>query len=201
MPGLTKGVLVKILESILRADDGDLTVTGFVGEGKDLPWVCETRVGPHTRRRFLFHVWTISHGGKSRAKEEYRIQAKLKVARQLTLKGGIPVLLGYYSERYDKTSTALGNDPPEGMEVFAAWDPVQHFKLGRSSSCQVRFETLYEASLVGVSVTSRRLADGSTERIVCFRPARLREYLRALQLGHVNVTTRSFDRQLGSVKG
>jgi hypothetical protein len=193
MPGLSKYRLAGIVEGVLRACEANLVVEGFVGDKHDLPWQCEVAISEHIRKTFLFHFWTISHGGKSRAIDEYRIQAKLKSGRRLMLRGGIPVLLGYYSEDYDKVGKSLGNDPPKGMEVFAAWDPVQHFKVGSSSSCQVRFRTLYDAGLNGAAVTSRRLSDGSLEKIASFRIDRLPRYLQALQAGHQSVSLQALN--------
>jgi hypothetical protein len=191
MPALSKHRLADIVTEVLRSSDAHPIVSGFVGEKGDLPWCCEAAISGYIRKTFLFHFWTVSHGGKSRSSDEYRIQAKLKTARRLTLKGGVPVLLGYYNERYDEAGKLLGNDPPQGMEVFAAWDPVQHFRVGNSSSCQVGFRTLYDANLNGAVVVSRRLLDGSPEKVAAFRVERLARYLQVIVAGHENVSVQA----------
>lgn len=120
---------------------------------------------------------------------EYRIQTKLGTQRRLSFDHGTTILLGYYLESADKVGKEVGNVPPDGMEVFVAWDPAAHLRLGSSSSCQVPFDLLRKGFDWGVAANSRRLSDGSEETIVTLRPEFLGDYLQAASGGHHKVDT------------
>jgi hypothetical protein len=187
MPGIRKAeIALRIRDALVR---GGLAVQdkGFVGSRNDLPWVCEIGFSEHSRRVFHMYFWTVGHGGRTRSQNEYRIQAKLKVERRLHVGNGTTLLLGYYDEALDLAGKAAGNDPPPGMEVFVAWDPIQHLRVGESSSCQVPFNTLYAAFLDGVASYDRRCNDGSIEQVLAFRAENMAEYIRATTAGHSRV--------------
>ncbi len=150
------------------------------------------------RRRYRFYVWTVGHGGLARPKNEYRIQTKLKVEASLQFGSGTTVLIGYYRRDVDIAGIKAGNEPPRDMEVFVAWDPVKHLRPGASSSCQVPFSTMYEAYLVGLSASQRKLADGSAELVLSFRPEYLAPYLLLAAHGHESVTRENLGARLGS---
>jgi hypothetical protein len=134
------------------------------------------------------YFWTVSHGGRARPLKEYRIQVKLKDRRSLDFGNGTTLLLGYYTRGNDHVGRDLGNDPPADMEVFVAWDPIQHLALGASSSCQVPYDLMFKAYLEGLSESERRCADGSLEEVFAFRPELLPRYLREAAGGHNRVT-------------
>jgi hypothetical protein len=155
----------------------------FVGDSGDLPWKCEVMLNSYTKRIFLFYAWTVGHGGRGRAVDEYRIQAKLRNAGNLQFGGGRTVLLGYYGARNDRVGRQLGNAAPADMEVFVAWDATYHVGVGRSSSCQVKFATLYDAYLKGAASMTRN-SRVDIERVFAFRVERLKRYLILLLDGH-----------------
>jgi len=139
-------------------------------------------------RTYLVYVWTIGHGGKSRTQDEYRIQAKLPVGRDLTVGGGTTLLLGYYHEEADRAGRELGNTPNDGMEIFVAWDASKHLRVGTSSSCQVPFGLMDDARLVGSAWLDRRIAHGERETVIALRPEMLAKYLSLASGGHTFVS-------------
>src|SRR4051812_16567834 len=96
--------------------------SGFWGFGEDLPWRCTVTFADGSFRKFSLYFWTISHGGRSRSQQEYRIQAKLKTSRSLVFTHGTTLLLGYYSSDYDRVGREEGNVPFDDMEILVAWD-------------------------------------------------------------------------------
>jgi hypothetical protein len=189
--GLRKARLIDLILAAIQNRGVDVAPIGFVGDGNDLPWACEVRFRGQTSRRFLVYCWTISHGGRARPLNEYRIQVKLRSSRRLRFGDGTSLLLGYYDERHDQVGRVIGNVVPEEMKVFVAWDPLQHLRLGESSSCQVKFETMYEAYIQGAASSTRQIVDGSMERIIAFRPEKAADYFRAAAGGHNQVTLNS----------
>jgi hypothetical protein len=187
LPGLTKTRILKRIEDVLGNSDAELVSAAFVGEGTDLPCRCTILFRGGSRREYNLYFWTVGHGGRSRSREEYRIQTKLKTDRRLRVDAGTTILLGYYHESLDRTGRAQGNSPPKGMEVFVAWDAVHHLHLGTSSSCQVPFRIMYDAYLKGKACVKRSLASGDDETICALRPEYLTSYLRAASGGHARV--------------
>jgi len=184
MPGVKKSAIARRISEALSAGGCEVLVEGLVGPKGDLPWQCEAVFPDGSRRTFRLYFWTISHGGRTRSQDEYRIQAKLKTARRLEFGLGTTLLLGYYLESEDRVGRAEGNSPTKGMEVFVAWDPLQHLRVGASSSCQVRFDLLHQAYLHGIAMADRRIADGVLEQVVAVRPEHLWRYLRSAAGGH-----------------
>ena len=159
-----------------------------MGTGADLPWWCHLQFGDGSQREYGVYFWTVSHGGKTRSVDEYRIQTKLKTDRQLRVGSGTIILLGYYHASVDRSGRAVGNHPPDGMEVFVAWDALHHLRLGASSSCQVPFPLMYDAYLKGKACITRRLDPHAKESIFAFRPQYLASYLRMVSGGHDRVS-------------
>jgi len=183
MPGLRKSAIAdKVIAALCNAGC-TITPVGFVGPDGDLPWECSVTFDDNSVREFRLYFWTISHGGRTRSTSEYRIQAKLKRARVLEFAKGTTLLLGYYSNTRFKDQAYDGLERPSNMELFAAWDPLQHLRLGASSSCQVNYDLLLRAHLSGVATGQRRTGDGY-ENVIVVRPERLAAYFRAAAGGH-----------------
>lgn len=109
---------------------------------------------------------------------------KLKTERQLRVDQGTTILLGYYNRSLDVVGPNLGVDPPEGMEIFVAWDALQHLHIGASSSCQVPFSLMYDAYTRGKALMERRLSEENTEQVIAFQPKYLGSYLAHASGGH-----------------
>lgn len=187
MPGLRKGFITKLIIDVLERSQVRVLRMRPVNSASDLPWQCIVEFRNAFRREYNIYFWTVSHGGKSRSVDEYRIQTKLKVDRQLRVDRGTTILLGYYHESLDLSGRAVGNRPPDDMEVFVAWNALQHLRLGASSSCQVPFPLMYQAFLRGKACYLRRLADENRETILAFRPEYLSSYLEMASGGHNRV--------------
>lgn len=167
-----------------------------MGEGEELlPWNCCVRFSPTMTRRYSMFFWTVGHGGRTRSQTEYRIQTKLGSQRRLSFEHGTTILLGYYIDVADKVGRELGNSPPKGMEVFVAWDPVAHLRLGSSSSCQVSFDLLQKGFEWGLAATKRRISGDITETILAMRAEHLGDYLQAAAGGHNKVDTEALTRK------
>lgn len=193
MAGLRKPRIAARISAALEESGVSVEEASFAGSGEELlPWNCLLRFSGAIRRRFSMYFWTIGHGGRSRSQTEYRIQTKLGSQRRLSFQHGTTILLGYYVDSEDKVGKEVGNDPPTGMEVFAAWNPVGHLRLGSSSSCQVPFAALKEAHEWGAAVTERRIAGGQPEAVLCMKPEHLDVYLRMASGGHEGVKTDDF---------
>jgi hypothetical protein len=187
MAGLRKSRIARRLTSILESSGCRVYNPAFVGLRQDLPWECTISFPDGCLRDYALYFWTISHGGRTRSRDEYRIQAKLKANRSLHFGRGTTLLLGYYSAKEDGAGRRAGNSPYDGMELFVAWDPLQHIYLGASSSCQVSYDVLLRAFLSGCASGLRRTRDGSTEVVIAVTADRLQRYLRCAAGGHNSV--------------
>ena len=154
-------------------------------ERDQLPWHLDVEFPNHVRRRYRVYVWTVGHGGRTRSLKEYRIQTKLERTSELVFgREEITLLLGYYHAKLDSSGKAVGNNPPDDMEVIVAWDPLMHFKLGASSSCQVSFDLLEKSRRVGVAEVRRELSEGNVENVIAMRPEFFARYVLAAKSGH-----------------
>lgn len=193
MAGLRKPRIADRIATSLEESGVSVDEARFTGLGEELlPWNCLLRFSGAVKRRYSMYFWTIGHGGRSRSQTEYRIQTKLGTQRRLSFQHGTTILLGYYLESEDKVGKDLGNEPPSGMEVFVAWNPVGHLRLGSSSSCQVPFAALTEAHEWGGAVVNRKIAGGVQETVFCMRPEHLDVYLRMASGGHEGAETDAF---------
>src|SRR2546426_5120125 len=156
MSGLRKSSIANRILKKLSQGNCIVSEYGFRGVRGDLPWTCVVELPQQTSRRFHMYFWTVSHGGRSRTDSEYRIQVKLKESSALEFGGGTTLLLGYYDASGDSTDHTRTTAPPKEMEMFVAWDPIHHLKLGLSSSCQVSFDLLLRAYLHGADQAARR---------------------------------------------
>jgi len=182
------------MQSDLAASSVSVLNCEFKGPGGDLPIEMALRYRGSITRVFQVFVWTIGHGGRTRSKTEYRIQTKLKQRRALRYGTGTPLLVGYYDASTDTVGKSLGNTPPDGMKVYAAWSALSHLQVGDSSSCQVPFDLLRIAYLSGVAVTERAVSDGDNELVFAFRPEFLGRYMYAAAGGHNQVSEASILR-------
>ncbi len=169
----------------LLAERAEIRQWEFAGDRGRLPLHCKLLLRDHSLRTYDVYVWSISHGGRTRRRSEYRIQTKLPDgSADLQFGRGVTLLLGYYTAQADLSDARADQLVPDEMEVFVAWDAVAHLKVGLSSSCQVDFSLMYDAYLSGFSSSSRRLLNGSSEKVIAFRPERLAQYLTAAWRGH-----------------
>jgi hypothetical protein len=200
MPGLRKRVIADRINEVLGLSNVAVERSSFEGLSGDLPWACSLLFAGMLKRDYDMYFWTIGHGGRNRAQEEYRIQAKLKHPTEFRFGNGTTVLIGYYNESTDSSGRREGNRPPGGMEVFATWDAVQHGRPGESSSCQVPFGLLYRAHLTGKAEHLRMLSNGVNERVIAFRPEFLASYLFNVCGGHGSIDLNNLDHQSRSLK-
>lgn len=187
MPGLPKVAIADRIEAALHSSGATVVHGSFTDDRGALPFRCKVRFQDGSERGYTLYFWTISHGGRSRSRTEYRIQAKLRSARDLDFENGTTLLMGYYAALADRVGAEEGNVAPAQMEAFAAWDPLVHLRVGASSSCQVPFAVLEAAYLKGASVALRRNQSGPPERVIAFRPENLASYMRAAAGGHNSV--------------
>ncbi|MEA3045199.1 MAG: putative restriction endonuclease [Sphingomonadales bacterium] len=104
------------------------------------------------------YIWNLSHGGRTRSAEEYRIQVTSGVGRFQRMTGEQTLILGW------------SND----LAVFAAFDFDRHSgALGSSPSLQVSKGTLEAARDHGIAARSK----GNNEIVVALRPMFLPAYV------------------------
>lgn len=104
--------------------------------------------------------WGISHGGRGRSLNEYRVQATRPGDMPLFDPERRTLLLGYHEE----------------LDVFAAWDVRMHPNPSKSPSLQVPLPVLERAAAEGF-VAHPRLVSGKTEVVVAFQPETTLTYL------------------------
>lgn len=104
--------------------------------------------------------WRISHGGKGRSPDEYRVQT--------TRPDDVPFL--------DPTVRTLLFGYHEELDVLAAWDARVHPNPSSSASLQVPLATLKKAAVDGITAHPR-LASGEAEVVVAFKPEAIGTYL------------------------
>jgi putative restriction endonuclease len=109
---------------------------------------------------FRVFSWAISHGGKGRSPEEYRVQTTRPGDAPLFDPDSPTLLLGYHEE----------------LDVFAAWDVRVHPNPSSSASLQVPLTVLRRAAEEGF-VSHSRLVSGESEVVVAFQPEATMAYL------------------------
>lgn len=126
----------------------------------DRPVLLQVRMGTTTVPLRVF-VWRITHGGASRAADEYRVQTTRPQNQPfLTEDERQTLLLGYH----------------ESLDVFAAWDVRVHPNPRSSSSLQVSLDVLQEAREKGFTSRPRETKTGR-ELVVAFGPDSTAAYL------------------------
>lgn len=198
MPGFRKVELAKRITQCLILSNVRIRSAAFSGVRGYLPWRITVEFPNNTIRKYGIYMWTISHGGLTRSREEYRIQMMLEDdQRKLDFGFGTTLLLGYYDERNDRVGRTVGNLPVPGMELVVAWNPIQHLQLGASSSCQVSFDLLEEAYRKGMAARTRLLSRGESEQTIAMRPEYFASYLAEVSGGHHLVVPQAImNRQL-----
>lgn len=104
--------------------------------------------------------WRISHGGRGRSPDEYRVQT--------TRPGDVPFL--------DPTIHTLLLGHHDELDVIAAWDSRVHPNPSSSASLQVPLATLKRAAVDGIAAHPR-LVSGEAEVVVAFKPEAIATYL------------------------
>lgn len=184
MPGLRKTTIAKRLAGLI--DDSGARIRGsrFQESKGSLPWECTIRFPSGAEREYTMYFWTVSHGGRGRPDDEYRIQTTLKGDNKLVVEDGTTLLLGYFE-------WALAGLPAQNSDkrpVIVAWDALNHLTVGNSSSCQVKLGLIKEARRAGVAAYKRSLADGTPELVVATRYDYFPRYLIAAAGGHRSAT-------------
>ncbi|MCY4213874.1 MAG: HNH endonuclease [Gammaproteobacteria bacterium] len=110
------------------------------------------------------YIWNLTHGGRNRPDDEWRIQAT-GVSRFAREPGGKTLILGWRPD----------------LGVFAGFDAGRHSeRLGASPSIQLREAALKQAAVDGLAVSNK----GSGELAIAFRPDLLAAYLDNLESLH-----------------
>ena len=159
MPILSRPQLnAKIVEAI-QSGGWNVLYISAIG---DSPF--EIRIyGEDESYNLRIYIWNLTHGGRTRSADEYRIQ--VKVTRFQQSAGYKTLVLGW--------SDDLG--------VFGGFDVRRHSgRLGYSSSIQISLATLRRATLNGISAHDK----GNDEVAVGFRPEFFAEYVRNLESLH-----------------
>lgn len=146
----------QLFARVLDALDCDLWDVEALSTGRMHPRLVRLSFGP---KRILLrvYIWNLSHGGKSRSANEFRIQVT-GISRFQRLAGEQTLILGW--------SDSLG--------VFAAFDFARHSGLlGSSPSFQILEDTLKSAATSGIAANLK----GNNEVVVAFRPDFLGSYI------------------------
>jgi putative restriction endonuclease len=116
------------------------------------------------RYQVKIYIWTVTHGGKGRASEEYRIQPTATERFDPEI-GGKTLILGWWPE----------------AEVFAGYDLRYHSgRLGSSPSFQIGEAALRHAAVSGLSPSKK----ASGELAIAFQPEFLGTYAQHLEEIH-----------------
>jgi putative restriction endonuclease len=134
-------------------DGSGIVAPGFDSQAQPM----HIGIGGVTYRVFS---WEISHGGKGRHPDEYRVQTTRPGEAPFLVPGERTLLIGYHDD----------------LDVFAAWDVRMHPDPSVSSSLQVRLPVLRKAAEEGIASQSRPIGD-ETEIVVAFRPEATPTYL------------------------
>ena len=111
-------------------------------------------------RVYSIYVWNITHGGKNRSDDEYRIQ--VTGLEHFSPPVGaysypVPIILGYYAPN----------------DIFAGYDSRSHDKaLGKSPSMQVSLKAMLSANQAGIAVHEK-----PNETVIALRPMFLLDYM------------------------
>lgn len=160
MARLNKKQLLRIVERSVHVAGWNYLQLSTTGEH---PAVYHLFQG-EDRHRVRVYIWNLTHGGRNRPTEEWRIQ--MTAVDQLQQEPGeSTVILGW----------------EEGMGVFAGFDYSRHgSKLGASPSVQIHKSALNKASSGYFSAHSK----GNEELAIAFRPEFLIQYIQNLDALH-----------------
>ncbi len=119
--------------------------------------------GQHSRAVRVY-IWNLTHGGRNRPEDEWRIQAT-SVDRFVREPEWKALILGWRDD----------------LGVFAGFDADHHRqKLGASPSIQLREDALRKAAVDGLAASNK----GNGELAIAFRPELLAAYLDNLESLH-----------------
>ena len=156
----------------------DLALDALADSGWGI--ACLTNAGTHPARFTMkkaevehtvrLYIWNLSHGGRTRSEEEFRIQIT-GVARFEPEPAGQTVILGW----------------GEGFGVFAGFDAQRRLgSFGASPSIQIRSTTLQAAEVAGAATQDK----GDGEYAIGLRPDKLGLYIQHLEEAHAgNIDT------------
>ncbi|RZU30371.1 HNH endonuclease [Edaphobacter modestus] len=160
MPRLAKARLRQVVLDALEASGYAIEYAGAVH-----PFEISVRTSLR-EERLLVYAWNITHGGKGRSADEYRIQIT-----------GV----SHISFQKERKTLLLGvAELPESGTVIAAFDARSHKNFGSSPSIQVQAPTLLKAELDGLASETKELAGGHAEIVFAFRPENLGQFIETL---------------------
>ena len=104
----------------------------------------------------LIYVWNITHGGRTRSADEYRIQ--------ITGTDHLDI-------RTDKHTLLLGIYSEDEHIIFVSFDPQKHQRFGASPSIQVKKHIIDLAIQNGIAIQEKQLREGSgdVEIVIAFK--------------------------------
>ena len=121
-------------------------------------------IGGDASKLIRVYIWNLTHGGRHRPADEWRIQAT-GIQRFEPEPGGATLILGWR----------------EDLGLFAGFDSARHQRdLGTSPSIQLREAALLAADRDGLAVHNK----GNGELAVAFRPHLLAAYIDHMELLH-----------------
>jgi putative restriction endonuclease len=143
-----------------------LTQSGYVVKSQGGSHPFRYKIQATTDEELLVYVWNVTHGGKNRADDEYRIQVTGPSGLKHD-KGVKTLLLGVAVE-------------PASQLLLVGFDASKHSTFGSSPSIQVHTPTLLKAEREGMAAETKELARGDSEVVFAFRPEHLGDYLRSV---------------------
>ena len=160
MARLSKSALVALVVNAIASDGWSVTL--LTGAGTHPARFTMKREGvEHTVR---LYIWNLSHGGKNRPDDEFRIQVT-GVDRFEPEPSGRTLILGW----------------GEDFGVFAGFDARHRFgQFGASPSIQIKIATLRAAGDAGAEVQDK----GQGEHAIGLRPDKLGRYVQHLEKAH-----------------
>lgn len=160
MARLTKKQLLRIVEQSVHAAGWNYLQVSGSGVHPAVYHLFQGQDGHRVR----VYIWNLTHGGRTRSADEWRIQMT-----------GVSQL----QRQPDESTVILGWE--DGVEVFAGFDFARHgSKLGASPSVQIHRSTLSKASSGYFSAHNK----GNGELAIAFRPEFLVQYIQNLDSLH-----------------
>jgi putative restriction endonuclease len=160
MPRLAKARLRQVILDALETSGYSIEQAGI-----DHPFAVTVRT-PIRQDKLLIYAWNVTHGGKNRSDDEYRIQ--ITGVSQIGFKKGRKTLLLGISQM------------PDSGTVIAAFDAREHKNFGSSPSIQVHRPTLLKAEAEGIASETKELAGGHAEIVFAFRSENLGQFIETL---------------------
>ncbi len=160
MAQLTKKALISLAVDAIAANGWNVSMLSRIGT-HPTRFTMERNEVKHTVR---LYIWNLSHGGRTRSQDEFRIQVT-GVDRFEAERNGRTVILGW----------------GEDFGVFAGFDAQYRLgPFGASPSIQIKSATLKAAVGNGVEIQDK----GNGEYAVGLRPDKLGRYIQHLQEVH-----------------